>query len=137
MYGQHNCGDYRNDIKQKEKLVCTRTKRIKAFRGPKLEISLQKLIELVTAEVVKELKKHGMQVVEASGKNASNTRMHNYQTKTERIDMSKYKSPILSENHIKQLHELTGNLIVPQGTIITPKAKELLKEKNLIVKIEN
>ena len=102
-----------------------------------MEISLQKLIELVTAEVVKEIKKQGVQVVDASGNNVSNTQMHNYQTKTERIDMSKYKSPILTENHIKQLHELTGNLIVPQGTIITPKAKELLKEKNLTLQIEN
>ena len=102
-----------------------------------MEISLQKLIELVTAEVVKELKKQGVQIVDATGKNVSNTQMHSYQTKTERIDMSKYKSPILTENHIKQLHELTGNLIVPQGTIITPKAKELLKEKNLTLQIEN
>jgi len=102
-----------------------------------LEISLQKLIELVTAEVVKELKKQGVQVVDATGKNVSNTQMHNYRTKTERIDMSKYKSPILTENHIKQLHELTGNLIVPHGTIITPKAKELLKEKNLTLQVEN
>ena len=101
-----------------------------------MEISLQKLIELVTAEVVKEIKKQGVQVVDASGNNVSNTQMHNYQTKTERIDMSKYKSPILTENHIKQLHELTGNLIIPQGTIITPKAKELLKEKNITFKIE-
>jgi hypothetical protein len=102
-----------------------------------LEISLQKLIELVTAEVVKEIKKQGVQVVDASGNNVSNTQMHNYQTKTERIDMSKYKSPVLTENHIKKLHELTGNLIVPQGTIITPKAKELLKERNLTLQIEN
>ena len=102
-----------------------------------MEISLQKLIELVTAEVVKELKKQGVHVIETSGKNVSNTQMHNYRTKKERIDMSKYKSPILTENHIKQLHELTGNLIVPQGTIITPKAKELLKEKNLTLQIEN
>ena len=102
-----------------------------------MEISLQKLIELVTAEVVKELKKQGVQVVDTSGKNVSNTQMHNYQTKTERIDMSKYKSPVLTENHIKKLHELTGNLIVPQGTIITPKAKELLKERNLTLQIEN
>jgi len=51
--------------------------------------------------------------------------------------MSKYKTPILTENHIQRLHELTGKVIIPQGTIVTPKAKELLKEKNLSLQIKN
>ena len=102
-----------------------------------MEITLQKLIELVTAEVVKELKKQGVRVVDSSGNKVSNNQMQQYRKKSERIDMSKYKSPILTENHIKRLHELTGNVIIPQKTIITPKAKELLKEKNLSIEIEN
>jgi hypothetical protein len=102
-----------------------------------LEISLEKLIELVTAEVVKELKRQGVRVVQAPGKHISKNQTHDNRTKSEQIDMSKYKTPILTENHINRLHELTGNVIIPQGTIVTPKAKELLKEKNLSLQIKN
>jgi len=102
-----------------------------------LEISLEKLIGMVTAEVVKELKKQGVRVVDSSGNHTSNNQAHNYRTKSQRIDMSKYKTPILTENHIQRLHELTGKVIIPQGTIVTPKAKELLKEKNLSLQIKN
>ena len=102
-----------------------------------MEISLEKLIGLVTTEVVKELKKQGIQVINSSGKNSANLPIHTYRTKSEKIDMSKYKTPILTENHIQRLHELTGNIIVPKRTIITPKAKELLKEKQLTIKFES
>ena len=102
-----------------------------------MEISLEKLIGLVTAEVVKELKKQGVSVVDSSGNNASTNKTCNNRTKSEQIDMSKYKTPILTENHINRLHELTGNVIIPEGTIVTPKAKELIKEKNLSLQIQN
>ena len=102
-----------------------------------MEISLEKLIGLVTAEVVKELKKQGVRIIDSSGKNGTYNHINNYRTKSEEIDMSKYKTPILTENHIQRLHELTGIVTVPQRTIITPKAKELLKEKNITVQIES
>jgi hypothetical protein len=102
-----------------------------------LEISLEKLIEMVAAEVVKELKRLGVRVVHSSGKHISNNHTQDNRTKSEKIDMSKYKTPILTENHINRLHELTGNVIIPQGTIVTPKAKELLKEKNIFLQIKN
>ena len=101
-----------------------------------MEISLEKLVGLVTAEVVKELKKQGVRVVDSAGINTSNNPTPNYRSKSERIDMSKYKTPILTENHLQRLHELTGIVIVPKGTIVTPKAKEMIKEKNLSLHIK-
>jgi hypothetical protein len=53
--------------------------------------------------------------------------------KVERIDMSKYRSPVLTENHLRRLHALTGEVIVPKKTVITPKAREIAKEKNIII----
>jgi ethanolamine utilization cobalamin adenosyltransferase len=47
--------------------------------------------------------------------------------------MSKYRTPIVTENHIDKLHELVGEIVVPQGTIFTPKAKEKIREKKLHV----
>ena len=47
--------------------------------------------------------------------------------------MSSYRTPVLTENHIQRLHPLTGEIIVPQGTVITPKARELIKVKQILV----
>jgi hypothetical protein len=98
-----------------------------------LEIELEKLISLVTAEVMKELKKQGVQVLASSEKRAQLDQMYGLRTKSEEIDMSKYKTPILTENHIRKLHELTGEVVIPKGTIVTPKAKEIIKEKRISI----
>ncbi len=98
-----------------------------------MEIDLEKLINLVTAEVIKELKKQGVQAVVSSEKHAQNFQMSSLRTKSEEIDMSKYKTPILTENHMRKLHDLTGEVVIPKGTIITPKAKEIIKEKKIAI----
>lgn len=92
---------------------------------------------MVSKEVVRELQEQGVKVVDSS--NNSGVDISNFsksKTKTEKIDMSKYKSPVLTENHIKDLHELTGRIILPKDTIMTPKAKEKIKENNLEVDYE-
>ncbi|MFZ5517310.1 MAG: hypothetical protein ACOY90_11765 [Candidatus Zhuqueibacterota bacterium] len=101
-----------------------------------MDISLEKLIQLVTAEVVKELKKQGVQVVSADGRPVHGLSENALRTKSEQINMGAYKSPVLTENHIRKLHELTGEVIIPRGTVITPRAKELIKQKQLIVTIK-
>jgi len=50
--------------------------------------------------------------------------------------MDKYRTPILTENQIRRLHVLTGEVIIPNGTVITPKARELLKEKGITVVLD-
>jgi hypothetical protein len=98
-----------------------------------LEITLEKLINLVTAEVVKELKKQGIQIISSSDNNGLRITGNSLRTKSEKIDMSRYRTPVLTEIHIRRLHELTGEVIIPSNTIITPKAKEIIKEKKLII----
>lgn len=102
-----------------------------------MEISLEKLINLVAAEVVKELKKQGVRVVTATGQPVEFNPEKTLRSKSQEIDMSKYKTPVLTENHIRRLHELTGEVIVPKGTVITPRAKELIKQKQLTVTVKN
>jgi hypothetical protein len=99
-----------------------------------LEISLEKIVSLVTAEVVKELAKQGVKVVGDSGGNRNGDAVNALRTKSQKIDMSKYRTPVLTENHIRRLHELTGEVVVPKGTILTPKARELLRERRIRVK---
>jgi len=101
-----------------------------------LQISLEKLIQMIADEVVKELKKQGVKVISSSNQLNVVNSIDALRTKSEKIDMSKYRTPILTENHIRHLHELTGEVIVPSGTIITPKARELIKAKGIQVKFE-
>lgn len=98
-----------------------------------MEITLEKLISLVTAEVIKELKKQGIQIISSSDSNGLGISTDSLRTKSEKIDMSRYRTPVLTEIHIRRLHELTGEVIIPKNTIITPKAKEIIKEKRLII----
>ena len=104
------------------------------------EVSLEKIINLVVREVVSELEKRGVKIVTSSQNSPINTggslTVTGIKTKTEKIDMTGYKTPILTERHIDRLHELTGEIIIPMGTVITPKAREVIKQKNLSIRYE-
>jgi hypothetical protein len=81
------------------------------------EVAIENIIQMVTQEVVRQLKNNGVTVT------AGQAGCGSIQRKTERIDMGKFKTPILTERHINRLHELTGKIIIPRGTIVTPKAR--------------
>ncbi len=102
------------------------------------EISLEKIIDSVVREVIQALQKEGVKVIfpqnNPKGSNlAGKNQDTSFRKKTENIDMSFYRTPVLTENHIQRLHPLTGEIIVPQGTVITPKARELIKVKQILV----
>ena len=101
-----------------------------------MEIALDQLIQLVTSSVVKELKKQGITISYSSSLVGGGDDIHKWRTKSEKVDMSKYRTPILTESHVRRLHELTGEVIVPKGTVITPKARELVKQKQIVLTIE-
>ncbi len=98
-----------------------------------MKISIEKIIELVVKEVISELTKRGYEINFSSrGKNpgaafSSNKKVY------EEIDMSDYKTPVLTEKNIQLLNEEVEGIIVPEKTIITPGAKDLIKKKNLII----
>jgi hypothetical protein len=94
-----------------------------------VEISLEQLVSLVTLEVMKTLQKQGIRIGSYSSLDQHNSR----KTKCEKINMDKYRTPILTENQVRRLHVLTGEVIIPSGTVITPKARELLKEKGITI----
>ena len=105
------------------------------------EIPLDKIVSLVVKEVVRELSRKGVKVVDSNGFTASplsssNDQPSGFRTKVEKIDMSIYKTPLLTESHINKLHELTGEIIVPKGTIISPKASEAIRAKMIKVNYE-
>jgi hypothetical protein len=107
------------------------------------EVSLDKIVSLVVQEVVKELARHNIKVVHTGPAPAGGVLSGNvaqpdgFRTKIEKIDMKAYRSPVLTENHINRLHELTGEIVIPRKTILTPKARMALKSKNIAVNYED
>jgi hypothetical protein len=104
-----------------------------------VEISIEEIIRLVVREVVSELEKRGVHVTNSPNVNSENlvsSASHGLTNKSQKIDMSSYKSPVLTERHIRKLNELVGEIIVPHGTVITPKAREEIKKRRLILKFE-
>jgi len=106
------------------------------------EVNLEQIIQVVTEKVVAELVNQGVRVVNSNSQSVGNAAYQGFdhgtgfRTKTETLDMSSFKTPILTERQIHRLHELTGAVVVPQGTVITPKARELLKEKQIKLEIK-
>ena len=101
-----------------------------------MEITVEKIIQIVTAEVLRELKKLGVDIVSSPGTVNNKFLSGGVRTKSEIIDMSKFRTPLVTENHLRKLHDLTGEIIVPEGTIVTPKAREMIKEKHILIKFE-
>jgi hypothetical protein len=107
------------------------------------EVLLTEIVRIVVQEVMRELIQRGVRVVSketeskvGSGfvKQGSND-FDAFRGKVEHINMDLYKTPILTENRINRLHELTGEVVVPPGTVITPKAKDALRAKRISLKI--
>jgi len=107
------------------------------------EIPLEKIVQLVVSAVVDELTKRGVKVSESaiSGSISQNIvqsgQLTGFKTKSEKIDLSNFRSPVLTENHIKRLHQLTAEIIIPRKTVITPKAREAIKRQNISIRFEN
>lgn len=107
------------------------------------EVSLDKIVSLVVQEVVRELARHDIKVVHtgaafgSGGPSGGASEPEGFRTKTEKIDMGAFRTPVLTENHIRRLHELTGEIVIPKKTIVTPKARMALKSKNIAVRYED
>ena len=93
-------------------------------------ISLEEIVALVVKEVVLELSKRGFQI-DGEISNATN---FGASRKKVRMDMKKYKTPLLTEASILELGLEITEIEIPEKTIITPSAIDLIKERKIIIK---
>jgi len=87
------------------------------------------LVNKVTAEVMRALEGRG-----SASNGEARAEEQASSENSEVIDMSRYRSPVLTEKHMRGLHELTSEVVVPDETVITPKARELAKERGVSIK---
>ncbi len=94
-----------------------------------MDISIEKIIEIVTREVIKALVEKGVTI------DSSLLGQENQATKKRSLemDMSEYKTPILTENNLGYLDDHICEIIVPEKTIITPGARGIIRKKSLTI----
>lgn len=97
-------------------------------------MEIEKLIEIIVREVISELSKLNMIDLNSGIKN-SDCSCKNIIKKVQPkiIDMSNYKTPILTENHLLTLDPTISEILVPKGTIITPGARDIIKKQKLVL----
>lgn len=108
--------------------------------GLTADASVEAIVRRVTELVIRELR-DGMRTAPPDG--ASNPRNGTSggesgpsAVRVERVDMSGYKTPVLTERHVRNLRALTVAVSVPVGTVVSPKARELLRDRNIQLCIE-
>ena len=92
-------------------------------------ISLEEIVALVVKEVVLELSKRGIQI---DGEISNITKQEDAKQKV-KIDMSNYKTPLLTEAHILELDSKIKEVEIPKKTIITPSAFDLIRQRKIII----
>ena len=99
-----------------------------------MQISIEKLVELITREVISELLKRGIAV---DHKTEINSFSENLKSTSIEMDMGSYKTPLITENSLLSLGPGITEIIVPEKTIITPSAKDVIRKKKLNVTYKN
>lgn len=101
-----------------------------------MEIDLETLIQKITRQVISELENRGVHITASPIQNESGCDRRDSEARAEKPDLSAYRTPVLTERHILRLQPETCRIIVPAGTVISPRAREMLKEKNIRLQTE-
>ncbi len=92
-----------------------------------MKITIEQIIEIVTREVITELVKKGINIdgfIAKESKNENNKKPYE-------VDMSGFKTPVLTENSFETIETGISELILPAKTIITPGARAIIKKKKV------
>ncbi len=96
-----------------------------------MKINIEKLVEIITNEVVEQLTKLGVEIDYSSIKERKIISGNNRKNLNEIINLKNYKTPVLTINQLNSLGEDILEIEVPRGTIITPGARDIIKKRNL------
>ena len=92
-----------------------------------MQISIEELVEII----VKELLAKGIVINSTSV--SKDIGRKSEEKKLIEIDMSGFKTPVLTENQLTSLESSIEEIIIPERTIITPGAREIIHKKKLKV----
>lgn len=96
---------------------------------------MEELVNKIVAEVLAELSRRGVKVDFGPSRKSPVTTPPPPAASVHTVDMSGFRSPVLLESHLLSLGANVKEIAIPTGTVITPGAKDILRKKNLILKI--
>lgn len=99
----------------------------------KLQISLEELTVLVVQKVIGELNRHGVDVSYLPIVDSSISGPSSQPKRVLEINMSEYKTPVLAKNHFQSIEPDIVEIIIPEKTVITQGARDMIKKKKLTV----
>ena len=100
-----------------------------------MKVVSEQLVEAIVRAVLDELRRRG---VEISGPGTVDMRLRDRQGATSvEIDFSEYKTPVLTERHVRGLIPDIAEIVVPAGTFCTAGAKDLLQKRKLTLRTKS
>ena len=104
-----------------------------------MQIPSEKLIELIVREVLAELARRGVEIPAPHSGNGQALISGNGHApasggacpRSLEIDFSDYKTPVLTEYHVRAAGREVKEIIVPAGTVCTFGARDLLQQRHL------
>jgi len=94
-----------------------------------VEISLDTLVRIVVKEVLAELAKRGIEIgIPPAGGGAA---LEGDQGAAVAMDMTGYRTPVLTESRVRALEPHVREIIVPAGTICTMGARDVLQQRRM------
>lgn len=97
-----------------------------------MKINIENLVEIIVKEVIAELLKIGVELDFSKEIKTGDVSNHGNQKKQE-IDMSGYKTPILTEYTLESIGQDVNEIIIPKGTVLTPGARDIVKKRKFII----
>jgi len=97
-----------------------------------LIINIENLVEIIVKEVIAELSKIGVELDFSKEMKIVDSSNHRNRKKQE-IDMSGYKTPILTEFTLESISQDINEIIIPKGTVFTPGARDIVKKRNFTI----
>ncbi len=96
-----------------------------------MKIKIEKLIEIITTEVIAELSRLGVEIDYSSIMDKEINSNKSRKKLCEIINLENYKTPVITENNLESLSPDILEIEIPRGTIITPGARDIIKKRNL------
>lgn len=95
-----------------------------------VQISVEQLIETVVREVMAELTRRGIDIG-SPGTRARGAPVQIAPGGSLEIDMSAYRTPVLTESRLARIDATVSTILVPCNTVVTPGAWGVLRAKKL------
>lgn len=95
------------------------------------QISIEQLVESIVREVIAELTKRGVAIDSHAVPGRKVPIGHAGGGLTLEIDMSGYRTPVLTESQLNRIDSKVSTIIVPCTTVVTPGAWGIIRSKKL------